>query len=30
VADLERLDGMRTSGAISDQDFQRAKEKVLA
>jgi Short C-terminal domain len=30
AADLERLGGLRTSGVISDQEFQRAKEKVLA
>jgi hypothetical protein len=30
AGDLERLDGLRTSGVISDQEFQRAKEKVLA
>jgi putative oligomerization/nucleic acid binding protein len=30
AADLERLGGLRTSGVISDEEFQRAKEKVLA
>jgi hypothetical protein len=30
AADLEQLNGLRTSGVISDQEFQRAKEKVLA
>jgi len=30
ASDLERLGGLRTSGVISDEEFQRAKEKVLA
>jgi hypothetical protein len=30
VVDIERLDGLRTSGVISDAQFERAKEKVLA
>jgi hypothetical protein len=30
AADIERLDGLRTSGAISDEEFQRAKDRVLA
>jgi Short C-terminal domain len=30
VAQIERLQGLRSSGAISDEEFQRAKEKVLA
>jgi hypothetical protein len=29
AADLERLDELRTSGVISDQESRRAKEKVL-
>ena len=30
AAEIGRLQGLRTSGAISDEEFQRAKEKVLA
>jgi hypothetical protein len=30
AAQIERLQGLRSSGAISDDEFQRAKEKVLA
>ncbi|HTS73840.1 MAG TPA: SHOCT domain-containing protein [Gaiellaceae bacterium] len=30
AAELERLGGLKTSGVLSDEEFQRAKEKVLA
>jgi Short C-terminal domain len=30
AAQIERLQGLRSSGTISDDEFQRAKEKVLA
>jgi len=30
AAQIERLQGLRSSGVISDDEFQRAKEKVLA
>ena len=30
VDDIEKLDGLRQSGAISEQEFQEAKESILA